>query len=55
MQSILKKKNSKDLLKKINNLLNYGYNPMLINNKNLERFNPIKQKKKLIKVYKKLI
>ena len=49
-QSILKK-NSKDLLKKINNLLNYGYNPM-INNKNLERFNPIKQKKKLIKVYK---
>ena len=50
-----KKKNSNDLLKKINNLLNYGYNPMLINNKNLERFNPIKQKKKLIKVYKKLI
>jgi len=50
-----KKKNSKDLLKKIKNLLDYGYNPNLINNKNLERFNPINQKKILTKVYKSLI
>lgn len=50
-----KKKNSKDLLKKIKNLLVYGYNQELINNKNLKRFNPINQKKKLIKVYKSLI
>lgn len=50
-----KKKNSKDLLKKINNLLDNGYNQISKNNKNLKRFNPIKQKKKLIKIYKKLI
>ena len=54
MQYILKK-NTKDLLKKINNLLDYGYNPKLNNNKNLNRFNPTKQKKKLLNVYKKLI